>query len=96
MLSPRRGSVAAPFELSVECAPIKPEHLGSQRLVAADCIEHPQYVASLDLLHWQELSWIAALDRDSRALELAYPFGQIVEPELIILRESDRALDTVL
>jgi len=91
-----RRYIPASFELPVQRAPVETEHLCGQRLVSAHGLEDAQDIPALDLFHRQKLRRIVALDSDARALELAHTLGQIVDADVVELRESDRALDAVL
>ncbi len=83
----------ASFRYSVRRA--QPQALRGQRFVASCGLEHLEDVALLDLFERHELAQVVARNDDVSRFEAPYPFGEIVDGDVIESRERDRSLDGV-
>src|SRR5260370_11734421 len=87
--------IAHALELAVQRSSIETEHLCGDRLVAAHGFEHLQNLAPLDLVHPQALGRVVRLDADACGPVVSDLFRQVVNPDLIELRERDRSFDAI-
>ena len=82
-------------ELSIERPTTDAEGLGRQGFVATRSLHHLEDVALLDLLQRHQLFEVVAGDEYVARFETMNAFRQVFGPQVIELRQRDRALDSV-